>query len=474
MLTLLQGQRPEESNQQEDEPYRLAERMAAINVATVTSTPAATPPRPKANAFTSDWTLGCRSGTDSQSSGDDEVAESTGEFAMSAFTDAMEKLNPLATSGGRVSPLTFLLKSTSEEAKEPEKEICIDKATEACTLVCDAIALKAGEELFQACFTPDKGTSHMDLVPLIRAYSNAMTSTLKTQILSLTRKLRLSSGEKITMPNVIRKVTRSTMVTEYLQFCEEEQFEPLSRSTLFRILEVREASQQKSLSGLDNTAADGSAGFAQLLRIVDELNQIGLAKNVADELRRALSEGKRYLKTQFQNHCQEDEGECLDHCRKFDLNDLNDPDFQEQCSHQHALLCSQCDKITSVLQKMQQIVKDNKTLVFYSEDQKNDLLYDIQKSSEAIVQWKAHIMRSVNQECAKQDIIAKLDQTSCLLFIDWAMKFLQLRSLFHLLIHVPEGFFNCLVLCFLHIITCFLVTPCHLSSVISYKRKQLS
>ena len=95
-------------------------------------------------------------------------------------------------------------------------------------------------------------------------------------------------------------VTRSTMVKQYLQFCEEEQFEPLSK-TLFRILEVREASQQKSLSGLDNTAADGSAGFAQLLRIVDELDQIRLAKNVADELRRALSEGKRYLKTQFES-----------------------------------------------------------------------------------------------------------------------------------------------------------------------------
>ena len=36
-------------------------------------------------------------------------------------------------------------------------------------------------------------------------------------------------------------------------------------------------------------------------------------------------------------------------------------------------------------------------------------------------------MRSVNQECAKQDILAKLDQSSCLLIIDWAMKFLQLR-----------------------------------------------
>ena len=60
----------------------------------------------------------------------------------------MEKLNPVATGAGRVSPLTFQLKSTWEEAKEHEKEICIDKATEACTLDCDIIEPKAGQQLF--------------------------------------------------------------------------------------------------------------------------------------------------------------------------------------------------------------------------------------------------------------------------------------------------------------------------------------
>ena len=131
--------------------------MAALNLATVTSTPAATPPRPKANALTADWTLGCRSETDSQSSGDDEAAESTSELAMSAFTDAMEKLNPVATGAGRVSPLTFQLKSTWEEAKEHEKEICIDKATQAYTFVCDIIAPKAGQQLFRAVLHQIKG-----------------------------------------------------------------------------------------------------------------------------------------------------------------------------------------------------------------------------------------------------------------------------------------------------------------------------
>ena len=54
------------------------------------------------------------------------------------------------------------------------------------------------------------------------------------------------------------------MISQYMQFCQEEKCEPLSRSTLFRILEVRQASQRKSLQGLDNTAADGSAGFRWL------------------------------------------------------------------------------------------------------------------------------------------------------------------------------------------------------------------
>ena len=71
-----------------------------------------------------------------------------------------------------------------------------------------------------------------------------------------TRKLKLDNGQQVTMPNVIRTVTRFTMIRQYLQFCEEEEIKPLSRATLFWILEVREASQQKSLAGLDNTATD--------------------------------------------------------------------------------------------------------------------------------------------------------------------------------------------------------------------------
>ena len=95
------------------------------------------------------------------------------------------------------------------------------------------------------------------------------------------------------MPNIIRKVTRATMIRQYLKFCEEEQYEPLSRGSLFRVLEVREASQQKSLSGLDNTAADGSEAFERLQRIVEELGHIGLEKSLADGISRSLRDGRK-------------------------------------------------------------------------------------------------------------------------------------------------------------------------------------
>ena len=69
---------------------------------------------------------------------------------------------------------------------------------------------------------------------------------------------------------------RSAMISQYIQFCQEEKFEPLSRTTLFKNLEAGQASQRKSFQDLDNTAADGSAGFQKIEIIVDDLEKGGM------------------------------------------------------------------------------------------------------------------------------------------------------------------------------------------------------
>ena len=89
------------------------------------------------------------------------------------------------------------------------------------------------------------------------------------------------------MPNVVRTVTRFTMIEQYLEYCKEQCHEPLSRSTLFKILEVQ-ASQRKSLQSLDNTAADGAAGFQTLDTLIETLEKGGMEKQWCLDVRRKL------------------------------------------------------------------------------------------------------------------------------------------------------------------------------------------
>ena len=87
------------------------------------------------------------------------------------------------------------------------------------------------------------------------------------------------------------------MIAQYLVLCQEERFEPLSHETLYRILEVREASQRKALKRLDNVAAEGTAAFETLDQVVEK----------------RLNQGKRYLKTDYKVLCKENYSLCADH-----------------------------------------------------------------------------------------------------------------------------------------------------------------
>ena len=57
-------------------------------------------------------------------------------------------------------------------------------------------------------------------------------------------------------------------------------------------------------------------------------------------------------------------------------------------------------------------------------EDKDDLLYCYEQAAQAISAWKSHILRSVQQDKARTDILELLDNTSALITQDWAMKFL--------------------------------------------------
>ena len=53
-----------------------------------------------------------------------------------------------------------------------------------------------------------------------------------------TKTLRLSNGETIEIPNVVRTVVASRLTNLYQSYCSESGFEPTGRSTLLNILKV--------------------------------------------------------------------------------------------------------------------------------------------------------------------------------------------------------------------------------------------
>ena len=73
------------------------------------------------------------------------------------------------------------------------------------------------------------------------------------------------------------------------------------------------------MQGLDNTAADGSAAFHWVERIVDDLEKEGLARQWCTEVKVKLKDAKSYLKTGYRVHCKPETATCPDHCRNFAL-----------------------------------------------------------------------------------------------------------------------------------------------------------
>ena len=58
-------------------------------------------------------------------------------------------------------------------------------------------------------------------------------------------------------------------------------------------------------------------------------------------------------------------------------------------------------------------------------DTKEDLAFVTLQSNQCINSWKSHLLRSTNQDESRLDVIDELDETSVLLVLDWAMKYLR-------------------------------------------------
>ena len=131
-------------------------------------------------------------------------------------------------------------------------------------------------------------------------FVNFITSPYVVQDLPFgERFLKLSFGEVIHTPNVIRVSVNERIIDQYLPYCQEGEATPLSKSTLRLVLSACSASVRKSLQGLDYFISKGGKAFDDLLKLMNKLIDFGIPSNDAQDLQRGLKSGKSYLNSDF-------------------------------------------------------------------------------------------------------------------------------------------------------------------------------
>ncbi|XP_076106707.1 uncharacterized protein LOC143075235 [Mytilus galloprovincialis] len=108
--------------------------------------------------------------------------------------------------------------------------------------------------------------------------------------------MKLTTGEIVAVPNLIRSLAPSSLINQFIQFCDSENVGHLGRSTMYKILNDCAASVRKCVEGLDYYIAEGGKAFQDLETIIEKLCIFSEKKK---ELKSKLLNGKRYIKSDF-------------------------------------------------------------------------------------------------------------------------------------------------------------------------------
>ncbi|XP_078696170.1 uncharacterized protein LOC144924634 [Branchiostoma floridae x Branchiostoma belcheri] len=234
------------------------------------------------------------------------------------------------------------------------------------------------------------------------------------------RTLKMTNGQEVKMPNVIRLMIPSRIIAQYNQYCMESGFVPMGERSLSRILSTCAASARKSLQGLDYFTSEGGKAFEELENVVDTLIDRGMPSAWGKEQKERLRASKRYLKGDYKVHVSGD-SPVPDHCRVYALSDDADTAFQGSCNHDHDKLCGPCEDYKVTISSIKDAVA---TCQFPSDEDKDEVEFVMNKATEDIQAWKAHQLRAVNQDEARLDVMAELNEHKVLITQDWAMKFI--------------------------------------------------
>ena len=109
-----------------------------------------------------------------------------------------------------------------------------------------------------------------------------------------------------------------------------------------------------------------------------------------------------------------------DHCNSYTLSDSKDQAFPSDFAHSQEVKCLSCEVLYGALKKIGNAVAESPL----TEDERDDMQYAFHLAVQAIKSWKAHQLRSLQQDKARSTALESLDESSVLITRDWAMKWL--------------------------------------------------
>ncbi|CAG2214053.1 unnamed protein product [Mytilus edulis] len=197
------------------------------------------------------------------------------------------------------------------------------------------------------------------------------------------------------IPEVVRSTCSSNLVNMYISYCKENEFVPLSSSTLYKILSSCSAATKTNLRGLDNTAADGSSACDDLTELVKNIaSKSVLTKDETDEILLQIKCSKLYMKTDYKLHIKQND-ECADHCINLALSDPSDALLQNPCQHTHNIKCDRCELFPDLIKLLKEKISNTNV---YDQEQKCDLLKEMEIAENKVTDWKSHVLRTINQD----------------------------------------------------------------------------
>ncbi|CAH3193992.1 unnamed protein product [Porites evermanni] len=138
----------------------------------------------------------------------------------------------------------------------------------------------------------------------------------------------------------------------------------------------------------DETWAELTRSVEKLENVIRKLGERAKSSEWVTGVINLLMAFKSYLKDSYRLHVSTS-SRCPDHCSTFAFSDPSEPEFSEECDHSHDLVCNDCENLYHLESLMKNAFSDPE-IVFYSNDEKEDKLHDVQYCNDGLKVWKAY------------------------------------------------------------------------------------